>query len=88
MFTAASAFLMRGFVYLTRFVGTVSMAGFDRKIFLIANCEFFHTLQSKESEDKEYAMNHITCYLLPFAQTLNICSHLHSTVQSHSTLND
>ena len=32
---------------------------FDREILLIANCEFFHNSQSKESQVKEYVMNNI-----------------------------
>ena len=30
---------------------------FDYEILLIANCEFFHNSQSKESQEKEYAIN-------------------------------
>ena len=37
-----------------------SRLGFDCEILLIANCEFFHNSQSKESQEKEYA---ITNYL-------------------------
>ena len=59
-------------------------SGFDYESLLIANRVFFHTSQSKESQKKEYAMNHITRDLTPFAQTLNMCSHLHSTVQLRS----
>ena len=32
-------------------------SGFDCEILLIANCEFFHNSQSKESQEKEYAIN-------------------------------
>ena len=32
-------------------------SGFDCEILLIANCEFLHNSQSKESQLKEYAMN-------------------------------
>ena len=31
--------------------------GFDCEILLIANCEFFHNFQSKELQEKEYAIN-------------------------------
>ena len=31
--------------------------GFDCEVLLIANCEFFHNSQSKESQEKEYAIN-------------------------------
>ena len=34
-------------------------SGFDCEILLIANCEFFHNSQSKESQEKEYAINNI-----------------------------
>ena len=60
--------------------------GFDCEILLIVNCKFFHTAQSKQLQEKEYAMNNITCDLTPFAQTLNTCSHLHSTEQSRTTV--
>ena len=32
---------------------------FDCEILLIANCEYFHNSQSKESQEKEYAINNI-----------------------------
>ena len=35
---------------------------------MIANCEFFHNSQSKESQVKEYAMNNITRDHAPSAQ--------------------
>ena len=41
---------------------------FDCEILLIANCEFFHNSQSKESQVKEYAMNNITRDHAPSAQ--------------------
>ena len=41
---------------------------FDCEILLIANCEFFHNSQSKESQVKEYAMNNITCDHAPSVQ--------------------
>ena len=34
-------------------------SGFDCEILLIANCEFFHNSQSKESQEKEYSINNI-----------------------------
>ena len=40
--------------------------GFDCEILLIANCEFFYNSQSKESQEKEYA---VTRDHAPFAQT-------------------
>ena len=61
-------------------------SGIDCKILSNANCENFHILQSKESQEKEYAMNNIILDLATFAKTLNTCSYLHSTVQSHSTV--
>ena len=60
--------------------------GFDCEILLIVNCEFFHNLQSNESQEKEYAMNNSTSDDIPFVQMLNTCSHLISMVQSHSTV--
>ena len=39
--------------------------GFDCDILLIANCEFFYNSQSKESQEKEYA---VTRDHAPFAQ--------------------
>ena len=41
---------------------------FDCEILLIANCEFFHNSQSKESQVKEYAMNNIIRDHAPSAQ--------------------
>ena len=38
-----------------------------RSILLMANCEFLYKTQSKELQEKEYAMN-ITCDHTPFAQ--------------------
>ena len=49
------------------------------RFFLIVHDDFFHTSQSKESQEKEYAMSNITRDLLTFAQTLNTCSYLLST---------
>ena len=49
-------------------------SGFDCEILLIAKCEFFHNSQSKESQEKEYAMNNITRDHAPFVQMLNTCS--------------
>ena len=43
-------------------------SGFDCEILLIANCEFLFKTQSNESQEKEYAMNNITCDHTPFAQ--------------------
>ena len=40
-------------------VATYLRSGFDCEILLIANCEFFHNSQSKESQEKEYAINNI-----------------------------
>ena len=40
--------------------------GFDCEILLIANCEFFYNSQSKESQEKEYA---VTRDHAPFVQT-------------------
>ena len=34
-------------------------SGFDCEILLIANCEFFHNSQSKESQEKDYSINNI-----------------------------
>ena len=34
-------------------------SGFDCEILLIANCEFFHNSQSKESQVKDYSINNI-----------------------------
>ena len=35
-------------------------SGFECEILLIANCEFLHKTQSKELQEKEYAMNNAT----------------------------
>ena len=43
-------------------------SGFDCEILLITNCEFLYKTQSKESQEKEYAMNNITCDHTPFTQ--------------------
>ena len=51
--------------------------GFDCEILLIANCEFFYNSQSKESQEKEYA---VTRDHAPFAQMLNMCFQSRSTV--------
>ena len=34
-------------------------SSFDCEILLIANCEFFHNSQSKESQEKDYSINNI-----------------------------
>ena len=71
---------------IAKFISYYRRTGFDCKILLIANYEFFDASQSKELQEKEYAMVNITCDLAPFADTLNTCSHLHITVQSHSAV--
>ena len=38
--------------------------GFECEILLIANCEFLHKMQSKESQEKEYATNNVIRDLL------------------------
>ena len=56
-------------------------SGFDCEILLIANCEFFQSLQPKESQEKEYAI--ITTPSIP------ICMHnrnLHRYLKPATTL--
>ena len=45
-------------------------SGFECDILLIANCEFLHKTQSKESQEKEYAMNNATRDHTPLARVL------------------
>ena len=47
---------------------TYCRSGFECEILLIANCEFLHKTQSKESQEKEYAMNNVTRDHTPFAR--------------------
>ena len=42
-------------------------SGFECKILLIVNYEFLYKTQSKESREKEYAMNNITLDHTPFS---------------------
>ena len=57
--------------------------GFDCEILLIANCEFFYNSQSKESQEKEYA---VTCDHAPFAQT-RVFNHVQlSIVDEYSSI--
>ena len=46
-------------------------SGFDCEILLIANCEFFHNSQSKESQLKEYATNSTRNHAPSARQALN-----------------
>ena len=46
---------MQGFIFCAKY----RRSGFDCEILLIENCEFFHNSQSKESQEKEYAINNI-----------------------------
>ena len=54
-------------------------SGFEYEILLIANCEFLHKTQSKESQEKEYAMNNVTRDHTPFARALT-CNLKHARV--------
>ena len=47
--------------------------GFECEILLIMNCEFLYETQSKESQEKEYAMN-ITREHTPFVKCTCVCS--------------
>ena len=58
---------------------TARRLDFECEILLIANCEFLYNMQSKESQEKEYAMNEITRGHTPFAQVRALdCKHVPS----------
>ena len=61
--------------------------GFECEILLITNCEFLYKTQWKESQEKEYAMNNVTCDHTPFARVLT-CDRKHARVIDISRMFD
>ena len=56
----------------------MTMLHFECEILLIVNCEFLYKMQSKESQEKEFAMNNniITCDHIPLLNRTTACLRL------------